>query len=254
MRLVTTRLATAVVLLLLAAPLATATAQPPEKTPRVGVLHPRTRSDASPQTDAFLQGLRELGWVEGKTIVVEYRWAEGRSDRLPDLVAELVRLKVDVIFAGSTAVAVAAKNATGTIPIVMATGGDPVGLGLVASLARPGGNVTGLSTSVDMTSTVKGHHRCSDRVLLSPSVRRHDADMVVVASSGRGASTSDARSPSAANRPQSLGAGAHRAVKGGAAAELGEGTLEAPAHAGTMESAMGSLRERTSNHRQSRSL
>jgi putative ABC transport system substrate-binding protein len=98
--------------------------------------------------DAFLQGLRDLGWVEGKTIVIEYRWAEGRSDRLPDLAAELVRLKVDVIFAPNTSGAVAAKNATGTIPIVMATGGDPVGLGLVASLARPSGNVTGLSFSV----------------------------------------------------------------------------------------------------------
>ena len=98
--------------------------------------------------DAFLQGLRELGWVEGKTILIEYRWAEGRSDRLPDLAAELVRLKVDVIFAPNTAGAVAAKNATGAIPIVMASGYDPVELGLVASLARPGGNVTGLSFSV----------------------------------------------------------------------------------------------------------
>ncbi len=98
--------------------------------------------------DAFLQGLRDLGWVEGKTIVIEYRWAEGRPDRLPDLAAELVRLKVDVILAGSHAVAVAAKNATATSPIVMATGADPVRFGLVASLARPGGNVTGLSFSV----------------------------------------------------------------------------------------------------------
>jgi ABC-type uncharacterized transport system substrate-binding protein len=134
----------------LAAPLATAAAQPPEKVPRVGFLGPRTRSDDAGFTDGFLQGLRELGWVEGKTIVIEYRWAEGRPDRLPDLVTELVRRKVDVIFAGSNAVAVAAKNATGTIPIVMATGGDPVGQGLVATLARPGGNVTGLSFSVGM--------------------------------------------------------------------------------------------------------
>src|SRR5262245_41518487 len=81
-------------------PVALAAAQPLEKVPRVGVLHPRTRSDASPQTDAFLQGLRELGRVEGKSVVVEYRWADGKSDRLPDLVADLVRLKVDVILGG----------------------------------------------------------------------------------------------------------------------------------------------------------
>jgi putative ABC transport system substrate-binding protein len=147
-RLLTTRLATAVVLLLLAVSSAPAAAQPPEKVPRVGFLGPRTRPNDAGFADAFVQGLRDLGWVEGKTIVIEYRWAEGRSDRLPDLAAELVRLKVDVILAGSTAVAVAAKNATGTIPIVMATSGDPVGLGLVASLARPSGNVTGLSFSV----------------------------------------------------------------------------------------------------------
>lgn len=156
MRRVTRQLGAAVVLLFVAAPFAQIAAQPPEKMPRVGFLHPRTRSDASIQRDAFLQGLRELGWVDGKTLVIEYRWAEGRPERLSDLVAELVRLKVDVIFAGSTAVAVAAKNATRTIPIVMATGGDPVGLGLVTSLARPGGNVTGLSTSVGLETLGKG--------------------------------------------------------------------------------------------------
>jgi putative ABC transport system substrate-binding protein len=123
-------------------------AQSPEKVPRVGFLGPRTRSNDAGFLDAFLRGLRDLGWVEGKTIVIEYRWAEGKSDRLPDLAAELVRLKVDVILAGNSAVAVAVKNATETIPIVMATVGDPVGLGLVTSLARPGGNVTGLSFSV----------------------------------------------------------------------------------------------------------
>ena len=168
MRLVTIRLATAVVLLLLAVPLATAAAQPLEKVPLVGFLAPRTRAD-TPGLLAFLQGLRELGWVEGKNIVIEYRWAEGRSDRLPDLVAELVRLKVDVIFAANTAAAVAAKNATGTIPIVMATGGDPVGLGLVASLARPGGNVTGLSFSVGMDTVGKELELLKETV---PKVRR----------------------------------------------------------------------------------
>src|SRR5262249_6297897 len=102
-------------------------------------------------------------------VVVEYRWAEGRSDRLPALAAELVRLKVDVIFASSTSPAVAAKHATRTIPIVMATGGDVVGLGLVASLARPGGNATGLSYDVGLQSAVKGLELLKETV---PTVRR----------------------------------------------------------------------------------
>jgi putative ABC transport system substrate-binding protein len=166
---VTTRLAIAVVLLFLAAPLTTAAAQPPERVPRVGYLELRTRSDTSTYLDVFLQGLRDLGWVEGKNIVIEYRWAEGRSDRLPDLAAELVRLKVNVIFAPTTAVAVAAKNATGTIPIVMATGGDPVRLGLIASLAHPGGNVTGLSISVGLGTLGKQLELLKEAV---PNLRR----------------------------------------------------------------------------------
>ena len=140
---------------LLAAPLAAA-AQQAGKVPRIGFLGPSSRSDTSPWVDGFRQGLRELGWVEGKNIVIEYRWAEGRSERVSDLAAELVRLKVDVILAASTSVAVAAKNSTSTIPIVMATGGDPVGIGLVATLARPGGNVTGLSYSVGVETVGKG--------------------------------------------------------------------------------------------------
>jgi ABC-type uncharacterized transport system substrate-binding protein len=162
-------LAVVLTLSLTLAPLSTAAAQPPEKVPRIGFLGPRTRSDAGGYVDAFLQGLRDLGWVDGKTIVIEYRWAEGKSNRVPDLVAELVRLKVDVILAGSSAVAVAAKNATGTIPIVMATGGDPVGLGLVASLARPGGNVTGLSFSVGTDTIGKGLELLNESV---PKARR----------------------------------------------------------------------------------
>ena len=92
-----------------------------------------------------MQRLRELGWIEGRTVAIEYRWAEGRSERFAEIAAEFVRLKVDVIVTAGTAAVVAAKQATSVIPIVFAAAGDPVGTGLVASLARPGGNVTGLS-------------------------------------------------------------------------------------------------------------
>jgi putative ABC transport system substrate-binding protein len=132
---------------LLAAPLA-ATAQQTGKVYRIGYLSGGS-STLTHLIDAFRQGLRELGWVEGQNIVIDYRFAEGRYDRLPDLAAELVRLKVDVIVASPSPPAAAAKNATGTIPIVMiGAGADPVGQGLITSLARPGGNVTGLSYSV----------------------------------------------------------------------------------------------------------
>ena len=110
---------------------------------RIGLLSSCTGD--VPAVAAFRQGLRELGWVEGQNIVIDYRFAEGRVNRLPDLAAELVGLKVDVIVAGPTPPAVAAKKATGTIPIVMVGAADPVELGLIESLARPGGNVTGLS-------------------------------------------------------------------------------------------------------------
>jgi putative tryptophan/tyrosine transport system substrate-binding protein len=102
-------------------------------------------------TAAFVQRLRELGWIEGRTVAVEYRWGEGRSERFPEIMAEFVRLKVSVIVTGGTAAVIAAKQATSTIPIVFGSVADPVGTGLVASLARPGGNVTGLSNqSADM--------------------------------------------------------------------------------------------------------
>jgi putative tryptophan/tyrosine transport system substrate-binding protein len=133
---------------LLAAPLA-ASAQQAATVPRIGFLSAATSGVSSPVLDAFRQALRELGWVEGQNIVVAYRLAENRSDRLPDLAAELVQLKVDIIVAEATQGVAAAKNATKTIPIVMISGSaDPVGLGFIASLARPGGNVTGLSYSV----------------------------------------------------------------------------------------------------------
>jgi putative ABC transport system substrate-binding protein len=98
--------------------------------------------------DAFRQGLREFGYVEGQNVVIDYRYTEGRDDRLADLATELVRLKVDLILTRGTPAALAAKQATGTIPVVMAASGDPLGTGIVASLARPGGNVTGLSAFV----------------------------------------------------------------------------------------------------------
>jgi putative ABC transport system substrate-binding protein len=133
---------------LLTAPFA-AEAQETGKVPRIGFLVLTSPSTASRLLDAFRQGLREVGWVEGQNIVIDYRFAEGKYDRLPDLAAELVRLKVDIIVAVATPGVAAAKNATETIPIVMIAGSaDPVGLGFIASLVRPGGNVTGLSYSV----------------------------------------------------------------------------------------------------------
>ncbi len=118
-------------------------AQQGKKIPRIGFLSAGSRSPSA-LTQAFLQGLQTLGYVEGKNVLIEYRAAEGKNDRLPDLVAELIRLKVDVIVASSTLAARPAKAATKTIPIVVHSG-DPVGTGLVASLARPGGNVTGVT-------------------------------------------------------------------------------------------------------------
>jgi putative ABC transport system substrate-binding protein len=125
---------------------ALAQAQQPTKVPRIGFLSSLSPAAVSGRVEAFRQGLRELGYVEGKNIVTEYRWAEGKIERLPDLAAELVRLKVDVIVTGGPAVNRSAKEATVTIPIVLGFDNDPVGNGFVASLARPGGNITGLST------------------------------------------------------------------------------------------------------------
>src|SRR5215813_7187274 len=119
-------------------------AQQPKKIPRIAWLGAARTS--SPRIEAFRQGLHELGYAEGKNIVIEYRYAEGKLDRLPALAAELVRLKVDVIVTGSPQATRSAKQATSTIPIVMAFDDDPVGSGFVASLARPNGNITGLST------------------------------------------------------------------------------------------------------------
>jgi putative tryptophan/tyrosine transport system substrate-binding protein len=121
-----------------------ARAQQPGKLPIIGILGSGT-SSTHPWTTAFVQRLRELGWIEGRTITIDYRWAEGRTERYAEIATEFVRLKVDVILTAGTEPVLAAKKATTVIPIVFAAAGDPIGTGLVASLARPGGNVTGLS-------------------------------------------------------------------------------------------------------------
>ena len=127
---------------LLAAPLA-ARAQRAGEVYRIGYLSTPTRESVEHGLDAFLQKLRELGWVDGQNLTIEYRWADGNVERLPDLAADLVRRKVDVIVAPAGSAALAAKNATSSIPIVMIFPSDPVETGLVASLSRPGGNITG---------------------------------------------------------------------------------------------------------------
>ena len=145
----TRRLLLSLTLSLLVAPLATR-AQPPTPVHRIGVLSSMTR-ERDRNAKAFLEGMRALGYVEGQNLLREYRGAAGQYERLPALAAELVRLKVDVLLAVITPAALAAKDATTTIPIVMLGVGDPVGSGLVASLARPGGNVTGVtSLSIDL--------------------------------------------------------------------------------------------------------
>jgi putative tryptophan/tyrosine transport system substrate-binding protein len=123
-----------------------ADAQQAGKIPRIGFLDASTASGIAVLLDAFRQELLKLGWIEGKNITIEYRFAEQKPERLPELAADLVRLKVDLIVVSGTPPALTAKKATTTIPIVMTNTSDPVGLGLVASLARPGGNVTGFSS------------------------------------------------------------------------------------------------------------
>jgi putative ABC transport system substrate-binding protein len=123
-----------------------ARAQQSPKLPTIGFLGQSTPVIESRRLAAFLKRLRELGWIEGRTVAIEYRWAEGRSERAAEIAAEFVRLNVDLIFAGGTEQVLAAKKATAVIPIVFPVAADPVSTGIVASLARPGGNVTGLST------------------------------------------------------------------------------------------------------------
>jgi putative ABC transport system substrate-binding protein len=120
-----------------------ARAQPGGKLPTIGFLGASTSSNWSAWTAAFMQRLRELGWIEGRTVAIEVRWAEGRNERYAEIAAEFVRLKVDVIVTSGTAIH-AVKHATGVIPTVFTVAADPVGSGVVASLARPGGNITGI--------------------------------------------------------------------------------------------------------------
>lgn len=122
-----------------------ARAQQPAKAPIIGFLGSGTASAGNQWANAFVQRLHELGWIEGQTLSIEYRWADGRSERVAQIAAEFVRLKVAVIVTYANTAAAATKRAVATIPIVFAAAGDPVGTGLVASLARPGGNITGLS-------------------------------------------------------------------------------------------------------------
>jgi ABC-type uncharacterized transport system substrate-binding protein len=126
-------------------PLAARAQQTQARLPTIGYLGGGDATSQRAWVDAFVQRLRELGWIEGRTIAIEYRWGEGRPERYAEIAAEFVRLNVDVILAGGTEAAVAAKQATSVIPIIFSTAGDPIGSRLVASLARPGGNLTGLS-------------------------------------------------------------------------------------------------------------
>jgi ABC-type uncharacterized transport system substrate-binding protein len=154
----------------IACPMGVRAQQQAGKVPRIGFLSLTSASDRPFLLDAFRQRLRELGWADGQNIVIDYRYAEDRVDRLPDLAAELVRLKVDLIVASAgTQVATAAKNATETIPIVMIFVRDPVGNGLIASLARPGGNVTGTSGSAGLEWVAKQLELLKETV---PQIRR----------------------------------------------------------------------------------
>ena len=168
----------------------------PSKTPTVGFLGASTPAAARPWVAAFAQRLRELGWTEGRTVAIEYRWAEGRNERMVEIAVEFVRAKVDVIVAQGTPAALAAKNATATLPIVFALPGDPVGIGLVASLARPGGNVTGLSSQ---TAELGGKRLDLLREIV-PGLRR----LAIMANVGNAANVLDTHEVQAAARASGL--------------------------------------------------
>jgi putative ABC transport system substrate-binding protein len=162
-----------------------ARAQQPLKLPTIGYLGPNTRSLDSQRLVAFLQRLRALGWIEGRTIDIDYRWAEGRNERLAEFAAEFVRRNVSVIVTSATPPTVAAKQATSAIPIVFASVGDPVGAGVVKSLARPGGNATGLSLQAT-DATGKRFDLLRDAV---PGLRR----LAIMANSGNASAALEMR-------------------------------------------------------------
>jgi putative ABC transport system substrate-binding protein len=168
----------------------------PSKTPTVGFLGASTPAAAGQWVAAFAQRLRELGWTEGRTVAIEYRWAEGRDERMAEIAAEFVRAKADVIVAQGTPAALAAKNATAALPIVFALPGDPVGSGLVASLARPGGNVTGLSSQ---TADLGGKRLDLLREIV-PGLRR----LAIMANIGNSAAVLDMHAVQAAARAGGL--------------------------------------------------
>jgi putative ABC transport system substrate-binding protein len=145
-----------------------ARAQQPGKPPTIALLGSTTPLVESQRVASFVQRLRELGWIDGRNVAIEYRWGEGRNERFAEIAAEFVRLKVDLIVASTTPAVIAAKQATSVIPIVFTTAGDPVGTGVVASLARPGGNVTGLSNQLSDT----GSKRLELLREVVPSLRR----------------------------------------------------------------------------------
>jgi putative tryptophan/tyrosine transport system substrate-binding protein len=162
-----------------------AMAQQPHKLPTIGYLGPNTRSLDSQRLVAFLERLRALGWIEGRTIDIDYRWAEGRNERLAEFAAEFVRRNVSVIVTSATPPTVAAKQATSAIPIVFASVGDPVGAGVVESLARPGGNATGLSLQAT-DATGKRFDLLRDAV---PGLRR----LAIMANSGNASAALEMR-------------------------------------------------------------
>jgi putative tryptophan/tyrosine transport system substrate-binding protein len=169
-----------------------ARAQDPGKLRIIGYMGSTTPSAQSPWTTPFLRRLRELGWIEGRNLAIEYRWGEGRNDSFAEIAAEFVRLKVDVIVTYSAAPVLAAKQATSVIPIVFAAAPDPLGSGLVASLAHPGGNVTGLSTQ----STDLAGKRLEFLQEVVPAVRR----LVIMANIGNPGSVREMDEVRAASR------------------------------------------------------
>ena len=169
-----------------------ARAQQPAKLPTIGYLGPATRTLDSQRLAAFVKRLRDLGWIEGRTVTIEYRWAEGRNERLSETAAEFVRLKMDVIVTSATPPSVAVKQATSVIPIVFAAVGDPVGAGVVESLARPGGNATGLS----LQHTDAAGKRIELLREVIPGLRR----VAIMANSGSHSTLLDMREAQAATR------------------------------------------------------